>query len=128
MGRSWILAALTAALCLAPAGPAAAGTYDVVACGAPGAGGANRSWTGRADDPGSLEVANCGAALFGGSSAQPNRTAPFFTSASWTFTAPSGTRISRLVAWRWGRYFGNGWRVSARQGDANIIGGPLFGE
>jgi hypothetical protein len=100
----------------------------VVSCGAPGAGGVNRAWTGRADEPDSLEVADCGASLFGGSSAQPNRTAPFFTSASWTFTAPSGTRISHLVAWRWGRYFGNGWRVTARQADGNIIGGPLFGE
>src|SRR5829696_1726370 len=127
MRRSWIGVVL-AAPCLACAIPAEAGTYDVVSCGAPGAGGANRAWTGRADDPSSLEVANCGAALFGGSSAQPNRTAPFFTSASWTFTAPSGTRIARLVAWRWGRYFGNGWRVTARQGDGNIIGGPLFGE
>ncbi len=124
MSRWIALMTLLGGLVLAP--PARAGTYDVVSCGAPGAGGVNRSWTGRADDPNTEEVADCGSSLFGGSLV-PQRTAPFFTSASWTFTAPAGTTITRLVAWRWGRYFGNGWRVSARQADANIIGGP-FGE
>ena len=80
------------------------------------------------DVPGVYDMANCGSELFAAGSAAPNQTAPYFTSANWEFVAPAGTRISRLVTWRYGlSYCCNGWKVAAYDGSANIIGGP-FGE
>jgi hypothetical protein len=122
--RRWIaLAMLVAGALLAPA--AHAGTYDVVSCGAPGAGGANLAWT---VDPASanFETANCGSEMFAGSSAAPSRSTGFFTGANLTFTAPATTRITGLTTWRYGQFFCcNGWKVAMYQGDANIVGGPL---
>jgi hypothetical protein len=124
--RRWTLAAaITGLMLLAPA--AHAGTYDVVSCGAPGAGGANRAWT---VDPASdnFETANCGSQMFAGTSAVAGRTAAFFTGANFVFTAPATTRIAGLTAWRYGQFYCcNGWKVAMYQGDANIVGGP-FGE
>ena len=124
----WMAVAVALGTWLLPAQAAYAGSYDVVSCGAPGAGGVNRAWTARVDVADAYETADCGEALFAGSSAQPNRTAPYFTSANWIFAAPAGTRITRLVTWRQGlSYCCNGWKVAAYDGQANIVGGP-FGE
>src|SRR5215210_4290794 len=102
MRRSWIGVVL-AALCLACASPAEAGTYDVVSCGAPGAGGANRAWVGEIVPAGSpFSIAGCGSELLGATSSTKQR-AGYFSGANWTFTAPSGTTITRLVTWRFGQ-------------------------
>jgi hypothetical protein len=126
--RRWTAAVAVMGASLLFAAPAPAGTYDVLSCGAPGAGGVNRAWGAKVDVPGVYDVANCGSELFAAGSAAPNQTAPYFTSANWEFVAPTGTRISRLVTWRYGlSYCCNGWKVAAYDGSANIIGGP-FGE
>jgi len=44
MGRSSWAGAIPVVSMLVASGPAWAGTYDVVSCGAPGAGGVNRAW------------------------------------------------------------------------------------
>jgi hypothetical protein len=90
----------------------AGGTYDVVSCGAPGAGGVNRAWVGEIVPSGSpYSIANCGSELLGATSSAKQR-AGYFTGANWTFTAPAGTTITRLVTWRLGqRFCCNGWGV-----------------
>ena len=82
-----------------PAVPAAsAGTYDVVSCGAPGAGGVNRAWRPefggfppqrrrRIRAPTSV-LDQCPAQLFISSAPPDGTTAPFLTSGNWVFDAP----------------------------------------
>lgn len=133
---------VVAATALVSVPVAAAGTYDVVSCGAPGAGGINRAW--RADvygvppiaaDPASYTIADqCGTQLFIGT-APPPANAPFLTGASWVFDAPAGTRISQLETWRFGVKLrtgpndpdGDTWKIFARDENASVIGG-VFGE
>lgn len=128
MARSWIPAVLTVAG-LAFASPASAGTYDVVSCGAPGAGGANRAWVGEIVPAGSAySIADCGSELLGATSSARQR-AGYFSGANWTFSAPSGTTVARLVTWRFGQVFCcNGWGVAAYEANGNIVGGGFGGE
>jgi hypothetical protein len=113
--RRGIVAAVTLALALA-AGPAPAwaGTYDVVSCGAPGAGGINRAWEPFVDafapdppEPGFFDYINeCPGPrtfLLARSKAAPGVIARWAQSATWRLTAPAGTKISRVVLWRWGQ-------------------------
>ena len=95
-----------------------AGTYDVVSCNAPGAGGINRAWKpeyGGFDDPNatppihippdpsSYQLANqCPTQLFVSSAPPDGTAAPFLTSGNWVLTAPAGNRITRLETWRFG--------------------------
>ena len=142
--RRWIaLAAATAGL-VAPAA-AHAGTYDVVACNAPGAAGANHSWTGTAtafnsapqpevydiyDDCAGTEKGLVAKTHVGGSD-----NARFLTGAAWVFTAPSGTTITRVTVWRYGFKFrtaatgadGDPWWIGAQEANGNTVGGG-FGE
>jgi hypothetical protein len=125
---------------------ASAGTYDVVSCGAPGAGGINRAWGGEASgfqsgstnippDPSSYVIADqCGTQLLI-QTAPPPANAPFLTGGNWTFDAPAGTRITRLETWRFGGKLrtgandpdGDTWKIFARDENASVIGG-VFGE
>jgi hypothetical protein len=144
-----------AATMLAGAPSASAGTYDVVSCGAPGAGGVNRAWrpqfAGFDDgqghhqdpDPTSYEIADqCPAQLLVRSSTTKTTNAPFLTSGNWVLDAPSGDRITRLETWRFGVRLrtnsgdpdsgqngdqGDPWRIFARDEGASLIGG-VFGE
>jgi hypothetical protein len=104
-------AALAIAACAAPG--AWAGTYDVVACNAPGAGGMNNSWSwevGALDNnPTDADRANY---ALGGSCSSPggqrgfsnpgSRTARWGTFANFIFRAPAGTDITRVTLWRYG--------------------------
>jgi hypothetical protein len=123
---------------------AAAGTYDVVSCGAPGAGGINRAWraeasgyppSGISPDPSSYVIADqCGSQLLI-QTAPPPANAPFLTGGNWIFDAPAGTRITRLETWRFGVKLrtgstnpeGDTWKIFARDENASVIGG-VFGE
>jgi hypothetical protein len=129
---------------LAPA-PASAGTYDVVACNAPGAGGVNNSWTGQATgfganappEPQYFDIFDdCSGAR--GERGLVARTAvggdglvSFLRGASYQFTAPAGTQITRITVWRFGAKFrGSGdsvdpWFVGAQEGNGNNIGGAF---
>jgi len=142
-----LAAALAAAACAAPA--ASAGTYDVVSCGAPGAGDVNLAWVPEfggfppsvPPDPSSYQLADrCLGDLLVQSSSEADN-ARFLTGASWVITAPSGTRITRLETWRFGVKLrtnssdpdanpgdqGDTWKIFARDENASIIGG-VFGE
>jgi hypothetical protein len=142
---------VVAATLLAAAPAASAGTYNVVSCGAPGAGGVNRAW--RAEfggfppnvqpEPSAYQVLDqCPTQLFISSAPPDGTTAPFLTSGNWVFDAPAGTRLTRLETWRFGVRLrtnqgdpdpgtdgdqGDPWRVWARDEGAQIIGG-VFGE
>jgi hypothetical protein len=115
--------------------PASAGTYDVVSCGAPGAGGVNRAWTlyPGFDDRFWEITPNC-PTLGATSEPRPGVTAPFFTGAGYHAVAPRGAILDRMVIWRHGYRFnttgvGQGpWAVSGYRGDGTVIGGPLVGE
>ncbi len=104
-------------LCSAP-GAARAGTYDVVACNAPGANLINRAWTvetynfnGGAAPPASsfftlpsaTDVSKCNAG-YGVSlqSLNARRTVKASEGAAWTFHAPEGTTVQRIQIWRFG--------------------------
>ena len=144
---------VAAAMMLAAVPTASAGTYDVVSCGAPGAGGVNRAWRAEAGgfqtesvnippDPASYEIADqCPSQLLV-RSAPADGNAPFLTSGNWVFDAPSGTRLTRLETWRFGVRLrtsaddpqpgqsgdqGDPWRVWTRDEGAQIVGG-VFGE
>src|SRR3954451_6330688 len=127
--RRWIAVLVATAAGLLLAAPARAGTYDVVSCGAPGAGGINRSWVGEITPAGGpYAIADCGSELLGATSSS-QQTAGYFSGANWTFTAPSGTTISKIVTWRYGQLFCcNGWGVALYQSNGNIVGGGLGGE
>ncbi len=142
MRRAWMLV-LTVGL-LWPA-TASAGTYDVVACNAPGAGGVNNSWTGQATgfgpnappQPQNYEIFDdCAGArgekgLVARSAVGGDQPAGFLTGASWQFIAPAGTQITRITVWRFGAKFrGSGdtvepWFVGAQEGNGNNIGGAF---
>jgi hypothetical protein len=145
------LVVLAGACAAAPV--ASAGTYDVVSCGAPGAGGINRAWqpeyggyppAGVAADPSSYVIADqCPSQLFISSAPPDGTTARFLTSGNWVLNAPAGNRITRLETWRFGVRLrtnqssdpdpntggdqGDPWRVFARDEGAQLIGG-VFGE
>jgi hypothetical protein len=121
---------------------ASAGRYDVVSCGAPGAGGINRAWRAEASayppltpEPASYVISDqCGTQLLI-ETAPPPGNAGFLTGGNWVFDAPAGNRITRLETWRFGVKLrtgpndpdGDTWKVFARDNDANVIGG-VFGE
>jgi hypothetical protein len=125
--RRWIVV-LVVLGALAPAASSQAGTYDVVSCGAPGAGGVNRAWTNDiAGDPANFTASNCGSELLG-ATASNGGTASTFQGVNWTFTAPAGTQVSKLVTWRYLQgYCCNGWSVAAYDGLGRVLGG-LGGE
>ncbi len=110
----WTVAAVLAAGLLTPAG-AQAGTYDVVACNAPGASGVNHAWRGaatsysNAPQPESYDVFDdCRGGekgLVARSKAGGSGRAGFLTGAAWEFDAPAGTVISRITVWRFGFKF-----------------------
>ena len=120
---------------LAPAGPAHAGTYDVVSCGAPGAGGVNRAWqvSPNLDDRFWDVAASC-PELSAWSERRPGVVAPNFTGAGFELIAPAGAILDRMVIWRTGyRFASDGtaqgpWVVQGYRADASVIGGPLTGE
>src|SRR4051794_39040929 len=99
------------ALLWAPAA-AHAGTYDVVSCNAPGAGGVNRSWAptytaiNQPPRPEMYDVYDdCAGAAHGlvanshnGNAEYGN--APFLTGGVWMFSAPAGTTITHATVWR----------------------------
>lgn len=109
-GRRWAVAAVAAGL-LAPA-PAAAGTYDVVSCNAPGAGGVNNAWSGQFTsfnndpEPQYFDVIDDCRGGEGGLIARSKiggeGRAGFLRGAGWIFDAPAGTVITRATIWRWG--------------------------
>ena len=116
----------------ASAGSAWAGTYDVVSCGAPGAGGVNRAWAARSRRTGSdfsrsrTAARRCSAA----SSAEPSAPAPFFTSANWTLQAPVGhpDRAAGHVALRPGASAATAGSVAAYDGERRTSSAAAFGE
>jgi len=142
---------VVAATTLAAVPSASAGTYDVVSCGAPGAGGINRAW--RAEfgafppvqpEPSSYQIIDqCPTQLLVSSAPGDGTAAGFLTSGNWVFDAPPGTRLTRLETWRFGVRLrtnqsgdpdpgtdgdqGDPWRVWARDQGAQIVGG-VFGE
>lgn len=110
----WRLGLLVTLASLSTAAPAWAGSYDVVSCGAPGAGGINRAWVagldsygGNANEPGSFDFINeCPGArtfLLARSRASVGAPAGWARSAFWRLDAPAPLRISRVVLWRWGQ-------------------------
>jgi hypothetical protein len=132
--RGW--AAALAVLGLAwVATPASAGTYDVLSCGAPGAGGVNRAWTlyPGFDDRFWEQVGSC-PALSATSQPSPGVRAGYFTGAGFHAVAPAGAILDKLVIWRHGYRFNSTgteqgpWVVGGFRGDGTVIGGPLFGE
>jgi hypothetical protein len=149
--RGLVGALVVAATAMGGTPVAEAGTYDVVSCGAPGAGGINRAWRPEfggfppnvPPDPSSYVIADqCPSQLFISSAPPDGTTAPFLTSGNWVFDAPPGNRITRLETWRFGVRLrtaandpdagtdgdqGDPWRVFARDDGAQLIGG-VFGE
>jgi hypothetical protein len=119
----WRAAMLAAAVAvLAGAGTAHAGTYAVVACNAPGGGGANHSWrfgysggAGRADFS-VIPTNNCpgsnGSQILTATGAA---TVPGSARAALTFTAPPGDAVTHVTVWRLGQARA-GWQVASRIG------------
>ncbi len=120
---------------LFPSAPAAvAGTYDVVSCRAPGAGGVNSAWApllsaldGSQQPEGFDLIYDCPGAssqLVARSAARAGQDAFWLHSANHHFTAPAGTAITKLVIWRWGQLVKtdggmNDWAVVAQTDDGN---------
>ena len=132
--RRWtiLLAALGA---LAVAAPAQAGTYDVVSCGAPGAGGVNRAWqVSPGFDDAFYDIAPSCPELLACSERRAGVTAPYFTSAGFELVAPAGAVLDKMVIWRTGYRFNNSgtaqgpWRSQGYRADGAVIGGPFTGE
>src|SRR3954454_12833749 len=93
---------------LAVPAPAHAGSYDVVSCGAPGAGGVNKAWRGAPGfDARFYDVAASCPELSAWSERRPGVTAPYFTGAGFELLAPAGTVLDRMVIWRTGYRFNN---------------------
>jgi hypothetical protein len=116
-------------------GVARAGTYDVVSCGAPGAGGVNRAWQVYPGfDESFWNTSTSCPVLMAQSEPRSGVTAPYFTGAGLHIKAPAGATLDKLVIWRHGYRFDStdpgqdGWAVAGYKGDSTIIGGPLFGE
>jgi len=130
----WI-APLAALALLTTAAPAHAGTYDVVSCGAPGAGGVNRAWQPAGDfDDRFFDLAPTCPELSAWPERRPGVTAPNFTGAGFQLDAPAGAILDRMVIWRTGyRFASDGtpqgpWVVQGYKADASVIGGPVTGE
>jgi hypothetical protein len=91
-------------------GAAVAGTYDVVACNAPGAGGVNSSWA--YETPPALNgdvqpeayrvVGDCASGITVGTQTPTQVHARYTTSGVLAFNAPAGTRIMRVRLSRYG--------------------------
>ena len=135
MGRSLWAAAIAVVSMLVAAGPAAAGTYDVVSCGAPDANGVNRAWQIAPDFTDAYwDITPSCPSLSAYSEPRPGVTAPYFTGAGFQLAAPAGTILDKMVIWRTGYRFNNTgsaqgpWLVQGYRGDATVIGGPLAGE
>jgi hypothetical protein len=136
-----LLAALAATLAIAA--PARAGTYDVVACGAPGAAGVNNSWAQQTSsfrpeiDPAPFYSfdTSCAGGLLVQSLPVDGTRAPWLTSGQWVFDAPAGTTLTKIVAWRYaeGRDDraetasddGDHWQPRLLDDAGNAVGGNL---
>jgi hypothetical protein len=100
-------------LALLPARPASAGTYDVVACNAPGANGVNNSWTPSVGnwDPGPLQPemfdidVDCAGGLSVRSHSPEQGRAYYLASGAFRFVAPAGTAIVGVRGTRFGEVF-----------------------
>jgi hypothetical protein len=148
-GMRTAVTALAAAM-LWPAA-AAAGTYDVVSCNAPGAGGVNNAWTpafthfGNGPHPEAYDLYDdCRGTergLVARSHVGGEGNARFLTGAAWQFDAPAGTVISRVTVWRHGWKFrtgdddpatagddGDPWWMGAKEANGNTVGGDFLGE
>ena len=125
---------VAAAALLAGVPSTSAGTYDVVSCRAPGAGGVNSAWTpllssldGSQQPEGFNLIYDCpgaGGQLVARSGARAGQDAFWLHSANHHFAAPSGTAITKLVIWRWGQLVKtdggmNDWGVVAQTDDGN---------
>jgi hypothetical protein len=125
---------VVAATLLAGAPVAVAGTYDVVSCRAPGAGGVNSAWTpllsalnGSQQPEGFDLIYDCpgaGSQLVARSAARAGQDAFWLHSANHHFAAPAGTAITKLVIWRWGQLVKtdggmSDWGVLAQTDDGN---------
>ena len=121
---------------LACAGPASAGTYDVVSCGAPGANGVNQAWQVYPGfDDNYWDIAPSCPELGVWSERRANAFAPFFNGAGYHIKAPAGATLDKIAIWRKGYRFNNTgktpqgpWAVGGYRGDGTVIGGPLLGE
>jgi hypothetical protein len=146
------IAVLIAALALLAPASARAGTYDVVSCRAPGAGGVNHSLTYAPfsvdpqyedDAAGWYEAdSTCADGLVARSRTVDGTFAKWLTGAGWSFTAPEGTDIVGFASWRFGEardgggddpdtpYVDEGehWEVVVSDHTGQAIGGPLGGE
>jgi hypothetical protein len=146
-----IVVLVSFAALLTPAG-AQAGTYDVVSCRAPGAGGVNHSLTYSAFsvDPqyngaaaGWYEAdSTCADGLVARSRTVDGTFARWLTGAGWSFTAPEGTDIVSVASWRFGEALDGGgddpstpftdegehWEVVVSDHTGAAIGGALGGE
>ncbi len=133
--RRWAAGLIAALGLLSGAGPASAGTYDVVSCGAPGANGVNRAWQVYPGfDDRYWDIKTTGPELGAWSERRPGVAAPYFNGAGLHIKAPPGAMLDRMVIWRTGYRFNSTgsadgpWEVAGYRGDGTIIGGPLFGE
>jgi hypothetical protein len=130
---------VVAATLLAGAPAASAGTYDVVSCRAPGAGGVNAAWTPflssfnstAQPEAFSFESSCPGASgqLSARSAARAGQVAFWSHSGNLRFAAPAGTSITKLVVWRWGQMVKtdagvNDWRAYGETDDGRV---PLEG-
>lgn len=132
--RSRTLCVVVLALIAAPQ-PARAGTYDVVSCGAPGAGGVNRAWqVSPGFDDRFYDTAPTCPELSAWSERRAGVVAPNFTSTGFELNAPPGAIVDRMVIWRTGYRFKSTdsaqgpWLVQGYKADALVIGGPITGE
>src|SRR5215207_6130009 len=128
-------AGMAALAVLAFAAPASAGTYDVVSCGAPGAGGVNRAWQVSPDfDDRFWDLVPSCPELSAFSERRAGVVAPNLTGAGFELAAPAGAILDRMIIWRTGyRFASDGtaqgpWVVQGYRADASVIGGPLTGE
>ena len=135
MGRTLWAGAIAVVWMLVASAPAAAGTYDVVSCGAPGANGVNRAWQVAPDfDDRFWDVTPSCPLLSASSEPRPGVVAPYFTGAGFQLAAPPGAILDKMVIWRTGYRFNSTgsaqgpWVVQGYRGDATVIGGPLLGE
>jgi hypothetical protein len=122
------LAAVVVILFAVPAS-APAGTYEVVSCGAPGAGGVNRAWQIAPDFTDAYwDLRPSCPNLEALSEPRAGVVAPYFTGAGYQLVAPAGTTLDKMVIWRHGYRFNHDLLVQGYRGDASVIGGPVAGE
>ena len=104
------IALIAIALALLLAAPASAGTYDVVACNAPGANGVNRSWSPIVEayppnqpQPEIFDLrTGCTTGLGVSSHSPEQRRASYSATGGFRFTAPPGTAVVAVRATRYG--------------------------